>query len=513
MLLLKARNPGYVRKDGTYVKPFTDKRPDAAPAPAKWSANPKAPQFSLFPGESSWPFKDAKQAKVHKKEPAAYHPSKGENGEAVGIFRPSNATPAASWDDPDQVATFLPGGDVPKGLHGVPFRAWKDHPRTDDGWDYVDGQMDDLDEPPLKLPAGKSAASGVIIEEPDGRVWLVHPTNQFAGYEATFPKGGAEDGLSLQANAIKECFEESGLQAEITGFFGDFERGTSVARYYTAKRTGGTPTAMGWESQAVSLVPKAQLLDLLNGKADTPVAHAIGAPQAGQPPVDATAWEKVGGQTGSNPGGFFEDADGGEWYCKFPESADHAKNEILASKLYDALGIRAPHMQLIDRGGKIGVASKIIPALVKDKAALMDGSAVGAHEGFAADCWLANWDSVGALFDNMMVDGDGHAVRLDPGGALLFRAQGAPKGAAFGDNVGEIDSLRDGKNKQAAAVFDGVTNAHIRAGVEKIASLSDESIHALVESFGPGTSKSRGALADRLIARKKDLTARFLRDS
>ncbi|MGL4460243.1 MAG: NUDIX hydrolase, partial [Plesiomonas shigelloides] len=93
-------------------------------------------------------------------------------------------------------------------------------------------------------------------------------------------KGTAEPDLSLQANAIKEAFEESGLQVEITGFIGDFERTTSVARMYKARRVGGDPTDAGWETQAVSLVPKEHLYRLLNMWPDHPIAESIGAGEA-----------------------------------------------------------------------------------------------------------------------------------------------------------------------------------------------------------------------------------------
>lgn len=115
----------------------------------------------------------------------------------------------------------------------------------------MEGQIP-LDESPIKLPKNKNAATGVIIEEVDGRVWLVHPTNQFGGYAASFPKGKIEQGLPLQANAIKETFEESGLKVEITGIVGDSDRSTSITRYYTAKRVGGDSTDMSWESQELA---------------------------------------------------------------------------------------------------------------------------------------------------------------------------------------------------------------------------------------------------------------------
>lgn len=237
-LLAKGHIKGYTRRDGTYVKPHSRIGDAAAPA-------------------------------------SHHHPRPGEKGEAVLVKHPHHASAPSTWHHPDAVATFLPDGDVPASINGVSLSEWKDHPTTADGWDFVDGQMDDLHEPPFHLPAGKKAASGVVIEESDGRVWLIHPTNQFGGYDASFPKGTAEPELSLQANAIKECFEESGLKVEITGFLGDYARTTSVARMYTARRVGGTPIAMGWESQAVSLVPKSRLYEQLNMWSDHSIADAI----------------------------------------------------------------------------------------------------------------------------------------------------------------------------------------------------------------------------------------------
>lgn len=248
--LQKAHVKGYSRKDGVYVQPH-ERDTGAMPA--------------------------AQPAKVHN------HPQLGENGHPVVIKHPSRPSSPSTWHNPDAVATFVPDGDVPLSLNGVPFRRWKDHPRTAEGWDYVGGVNDDLEEPAFKLPAGKKAAAGVIIEEPDGRVWLIAPTNQFGGYVASFPKGTAEQGLSLQANAIKECFEETGLQVEITGFVGDFERTTSKARMYRARRVGGTPVAMGWETQAVHLVPRGLLYDHLNMWSDHGIAEVIGAGPAPKP--------------------------------------------------------------------------------------------------------------------------------------------------------------------------------------------------------------------------------------
>ena len=222
-----------------------------------------------------------------------HHPDLDDHGKPVLIKRPTHPSAPSTWSNPDAVATFVPGGDVPRGLNGVPFRRWRDTPDTVEGWDYIDGVNDDLDEPPFVPRPGKSVGAGVVIEEQDGRVWVTHPTNQFGGYHATWPKGTADAELSLQANAIREAWEETGLKIEVTGFIGDFERSTSVARMYRARRVGGTPIAMGWESQAVSLVPRSMLYEHLNGAAaDWPIAEAVGAGPAPKKPDTKLASKK-----------------------------------------------------------------------------------------------------------------------------------------------------------------------------------------------------------------------------
>jgi 8-oxo-dGTP pyrophosphatase MutT (NUDIX family) len=205
------------------------------------------------------------------------HPQKDEHGKAVPLYNPTKPTGPETWEDPAAKATFVPGGKAPASLNGMALAPWLDHPVDPDDWDDVEGQDATLVEPELKVASHKQPAAGLVIEEPDGRVWVVHPSNMFAGYKRTFPKGHTETGINLQASAIKEAFEESGLKAEITGFLGDFERGLTTTRYYTARRTGGTPTDCGWESQAVSLVPKSMLYDLLNRDVDHPIAEAAGA--------------------------------------------------------------------------------------------------------------------------------------------------------------------------------------------------------------------------------------------
>jgi len=199
------------------------------------------------------------------------HPCLDAKGKPVHIHHPHTASPEDTWDDPGAIATFVPGGDCPGEMNGIAFESWLDHPDNDDEWSEVEGQTEDLQEPPMKLKPGLKPASGCVIEEPDGRIWVVSPSNQFGGYKNTFPKGKEIDEVTWQANAIKEALEEAGLQVRITGFIGDVTRSTSVTRYYRAIRIGGMPVDMGWESQAVHLVPRDRLREFLGNHYDQQV--------------------------------------------------------------------------------------------------------------------------------------------------------------------------------------------------------------------------------------------------
>jgi ADP-ribose pyrophosphatase YjhB (NUDIX family) len=205
-----------------------------------------------------------------------YHPCLDDNGKQVTITKPLKSTSAETWLDPDAVATIsvLDASALPDELNGVKFAPWTDTPKTQHGWATVSGQAIE-NEPAMTVPPGMHTSAGVVIVEPDGRVWVVHPTNGFGGYKASFAKGRIEKGVSLQAQAIKEAFEEAGLQVVLTGFFQDVVRSTSISRYYWAKRVGGTPSAAGWESQAVSLVPKNKLKAFLDQAVDKKMADGI----------------------------------------------------------------------------------------------------------------------------------------------------------------------------------------------------------------------------------------------
>jgi DNA topoisomerase IB len=223
--------------------------------------------------------------------------------------------------------------------------------------------------------------------------------------------------------------------------------------------------------------------------------------------LDLSEMEKIGHQKGSNPGGTYRAKDGTKYYVKIPNSEDKARNEILTAKLYQEAGVNVPEVDPIKVGNKVGVASKIVEG-VQVHQSPKNLIAAGAHDDFAADAWLANWDVVGLEYDNLGINTNtGKVIRMDTGGGLTYRAQGAPKGAAFGNSVGELKTFRDKYvNTQANSVFGSIPDKKLADSIQRVLDVPDHRIKDVVHRFGPKDFKAADELANKLINRKKDLS-------
>jgi ADP-ribose pyrophosphatase YjhB (NUDIX family) len=205
-----------------------------------------------------------------------YHPRKNDKGQPEELKHPSQATDQSTWSQAVQLATVVPDGPMPEQINLLAIASWVDAPSHAAGWEQL-ASASNFAEPPMQTVPSKPPASGAVVVEPDGRVWVVSPSNKFGGYTHTFPKGKLveKDGLSLRANALKEVFEESGLQVELTGLLCDSIRSTSVTRYYLARRIGGNPADMGWESQSVNLVPHRMLSEFVAHSNDNDIVKVL----------------------------------------------------------------------------------------------------------------------------------------------------------------------------------------------------------------------------------------------
>lgn len=123
------------------------------------------------------------------------HPRPDDKGNPVKIHKFSKPTPLSAFDDPSQVVVVVPDGETPTALNGINIAPWTGAPTSKVEWLQIAGQAE-LNEPPLCPTPGKKLSSGVVIVEPDGRLWAVAPTNAFGGYRVTFPKGTIDQGMT-----------------------------------------------------------------------------------------------------------------------------------------------------------------------------------------------------------------------------------------------------------------------------------------------------------------------------
>ncbi len=222
---------------------------------------------------------------------------------------------------------------------------------------------------------------------------------------------------------------------------------------------------------------------------------------ADTPMIDTTAMQRIGGQLGTNPAGIFQDGNGRRYYVKTLESPAHARNELIAAKLYHLAG--APTLSYVLTTAPEQIATEWVELDKKCIAHLSESERKQAQQWFAVHAWTANWDAAGFNGDNQGVV-NGKVLTLDVGGALAFRAQGDPKGKAFGTRVDEIDVLRsDDGNPHAIKLFADMNADDIKQAIMVVVQIPDEKMRRVIIDNG-----GSHALAEKMIARKADMAGR-----
>ena len=184
--------------------------------------------------------------------------------------------------------------------------------------------------------------------------------------------------------------------------------------------------------------------------------------------------KKIRNLPGSTRPELMEDTTTGkQWVMKSIDAGidpKHLRSEALADDLYRELGVDVPLSGIVETaegpvklaefidGGKI--LNDLTPAAKRKAYAEL-------RKNFVADALLANHDVVGLSLDNVLVVG-GKPLRIDNGGALLFRAQGGAK-RNFGKVVEELTTMRSATvNPQTAKVFSSITEDMIDEQIEAI---------------------------------------------
>ena len=222
----------------------------------------------------------------------------------------------------------------------------------------------------------------------------------------------------------------------------------------------------------------------------------------GDAPIDTTLMKQIGGSLGTNLGGVFEDGRGRRYYVKTLESPAHARNERIAAALYRLAG--APTLTYVRTYADDQIATEWIELDKRCVARLSDDERRQAQRWLGVHAWTANWDAAGYHGDNQGVAG-GTVLTLDVGGALAFRAQGAPKGKAFAAQVGELDLLRhDHGNPHAVQLFGDMSAEAVAQAIETVVRIPDELIRRVIAEGG-GSKQ----LAEKMVARKGDMERRI----
>ena len=214
---------------------------------------------------------------------------------------------------------------------------------------------------------------------------------------------------------------------------------------------------------------------------------------------------KVSGQLGSNEGGWYEKPNGERFYVKFYENPSQGQAEFVANAVYAKLGIKAVRSEIIQLDGREAIASPAVPEATPASGEAQGGSE-DVQKGFVADAFLANWDVVGLVYDNIVQGEDGF-YRIDNGGSLIFRAQGGDK-AYSPDSIPELQSMRV-PGRPTGEVFAGITEDEIgKQARELVSKLSPEDIRAIVDESGL-EGEDRDRILTGLLGRREYLAKTY----
>ncbi len=186
----------------------------------------------------------------------------------------------------------------------------------------------------------------------------------------------------------------------------------------------------------------------------------------------------------TNPRLFTDTTTGKQWVVKLASSTSvgHVDNEVTADMIYRAAGARVPFSKRdVFQGDEVKVAEFIAGGTELNTAG--PSYYAKAREHFVLDALLGNWDAVGTGKNNLLIAG-GEVWRIDNGGALLYRAMGAPKDAKWiTREVQELKTLLSGAvNRDAADVYQGITADEIHRQIVDIIGKKDRILAAAAAS-------------------------------
>jgi hypothetical protein len=178
---------------------------------------------------------------------------------------------------------------------------------------------------------------------------------------------------------------------------------------------------------------------------------------------DLTVVKSLGGGSGANAT-LVQDKSGKQYVRKQVggSQADRLREEALADQAYAALGVPTPTVKLYTQPD--GSVTKLAGFVANSQTLGSLGGKERAkaekqvRENFVADALLGNWDVAGSGKINIVV-ANGTPYRIDNGGSMRYRAQGAPKTSQQWSPIPtELFSMRRGQTSGAGREANSIYN-------------------------------------------------------
>ena len=401
-----------------------------------------------------------------------------------------------AFDGPIPRSILLDGNNhdtAVKGDNGIMFEPEKGSKDYSGDLKHLPGDHD-------QQSHGKHSSSGYKKPQytADGKI-VPGSVGGFAGVQTSQFKKGAAAQAALKKIAVLE-------KAAAEGDWTTFTKNMSGAKWEGANAR--TKAILKAQNNLLKL--KDKNLNNLPGSAK---------PSADDPAIASDkGWKKVGGKLGTEKGGVYE-MGGKKYYVKIPDDPNRAKNEALATKLYETVGAGVVKGHLVEIDGKTAFASEWMNSDKVDWDSAWDGEQMKntAAEDFAVHAWLNNRDAIGAgtenPMDNIRLDHETLGLKLvDAGGSLNYKGMGGSGKKDFKVSAPEWDTLRDPSiNPTMAKVFGGMTTEQLVKSASKLKNISNDQIDSLVDKYGAGTDSEKTSMKAILKARRDTIIAKSIK--
>jgi len=309
----------------------------------------------------------------------------------------------------------------------------------------------------IALDGTQHPNSEVLADHYNGRCW---PEPLLVTYEELGIKGPTPPEEETGAEWFRRQPEAKQRAMMGDTAWDEWEAGKFDLRDYTRVRNDEVYGGMMQEATLRELLSRTGMRPVWSPLPPPLPSLTVVAPKAELWPMELDKLERVRSLGGSTGAELVRDpASGRLFVIKRGRDEGHLREEAWADAAYRALGVNVPEFRVYETAqGPVKLAAFVEGKSLQEYRKTATPAQLAAvrkklQKGFAADCLLGNWDVVGLDYDNILIDQRGQVWRIDNGGALRRRAQGALK-SGWDEYVTELWTLRDAAvNQQTAWAF------------------------------------------------------------